>query len=85
VLRNSSALRRAASSASSSPQVTGASQSAKPMHRVSTQCKKVKVLLVHLKSPLKLYGLRLRSPDGAKEEFVLAATAQNLRKWQSLS
>jgi len=34
----------------------------------------------HLKRILKLDRLRLRGPQGAKDEFLLAATAQNLRK-----
>ncbi len=35
---------------------------------------------VHLKRILKLDRLRLRGPNGAKDEFYLAAAAQNLRK-----
>jgi hypothetical protein len=35
---------------------------------------------VHLKRILKLDRLRLRGPNGAKDEFHLAAAAQNLRK-----
>lgn len=34
----------------------------------------------HLKRILKLNRLRLRGPSGAKDEFLLAAIAQNLRK-----
>jgi transposase len=34
----------------------------------------------HLKRILKLDRPRLRGPNGAKDEFLLAATAQNLRK-----
>ena len=33
---------------------------------------------------LKLDRLRLRGPHGAKDEFLLAATAQNLRKLAKL-
>jgi len=33
---------------------------------------------------LKLDRLRLRGPNGAKDEFLLAATAQNLRKLAKL-
>ena len=33
---------------------------------------------------LRLGRLRLRGPDGAKDEFLLAATAQNLRKLAKL-
>jgi hypothetical protein len=44
------------------------------------QRKKVEMLFAHLKRILKLDRLRLRGPNGAKDEFHLAATAQNLRK-----
>lgn len=42
--------------------------------------KKVEMLFAHLKRILKLGRLRLRGPNGAKDEFLLAAAAQNLRK-----
>ena len=42
--------------------------------------KKVEMLFAHLKRILRLGRLRLRGPNGAKDEFLLAATAQNLRK-----
>ena len=42
--------------------------------------KKVEMLFAHLKRILKLDRLRLRGPNGAKDEFHLAAAAQNLRK-----
>jgi len=42
--------------------------------------KKVEMLFAHLKRILKLDRLRLRGPKGARDEFLLAATAQNLRK-----
>lgn len=42
--------------------------------------KKIEMLFAHLKRILKLDRLRLRGPNGAKDEFILAATAQNLRK-----
>ena len=38
------------------------------------------MLFAHLKRILKLDRLRLRGPNGARDEFHLAATAQNLRK-----
>ena len=38
----------------------------------------------HLKHILKLDRLRLRGPNGAHDEFLLAATAQNLRKLTKL-
>ena len=44
------------------------------------QRKKVEMLFAHLKRILRLDRLRLRGPSGAKDEFLLAATAQNLRK-----
>ena len=42
--------------------------------------KKVEMLFAHLKRILGLGRLRLRGPCGANNEFLLAATAQNLRK-----
>jgi hypothetical protein len=44
------------------------------------QRKKVEMLFAHLKRILKLDRLRLRDPNGARDEFHLAAAAQNLRK-----
>jgi transposase len=46
--------------------------------------KKVEMLFAHLKRILKLDRLRLRGPNGARDEFLLAATAQNLRKLAKL-
>lgn len=46
--------------------------------------KKVEMLFAHLKRIMKLDRLRLRGPNGAKDEFLLAATAQNLRKLAKL-
>jgi transposase len=46
--------------------------------------KKVEMLFAHLKRILGLGRLRLRGPCGAKDEFLLAATAQNLRKLAKL-
>jgi transposase len=48
------------------------------------QRKKVEMLFAHLKRILKLDRLRLRGPLGARDEFLLAATAQNLRKMAKL-
>ena len=42
--------------------------------------KKVEILFAHLKRILKLDKLRLRGFSGARDEFLLAATAQNLRR-----
>ena len=41
---------------------------------------KVEMLFAHLKRILKLGQLRLRGPSGAHDEFLLAATTQNLRR-----
>jgi transposase len=48
------------------------------------QRKKVEMLFAHLKRILRLDRLRLRGPRGAHDEFLLAATAQNLRKLAKL-
>src|ERR687893_808708 len=48
------------------------------------QRKKVEMLFAHLKRILNLGRLRLRSPNGARDEFHLAATAQNLRRLAKL-
>lgn len=50
----------------------------------SRRRKKVEMLFAHLKRILRLDRLRLRKPNGAKDEFLLAATAQNLRKLAKL-
>ena len=44
------------------------------------QRKKAGMLFAHLKRIVGLERLRLRGPCGARDEFHLAATAQNLRK-----
>jgi Transposase DDE domain len=46
--------------------------------------KKVEMLFAHLKRILRLDRLRLRGPCGARDEFLLAATVQNLRKLAKL-
>ena len=46
--------------------------------------KKVEMLFAHLKRILRLNRLRLRGPSGAKDEFLLATIAQNLRKLAKL-
>jgi transposase len=48
------------------------------------QRKKLEMLFAHLKRILGLERLRLRGPCGARDEFHLAATAQNLRKLAKL-
>ena len=46
--------------------------------------KKVEMLFAHLKRIVGLDRLRLRGPNGARDEFLLAAIAQNLRKLAKL-
>lgn len=46
----------------------------------SKERKKVEMLFAHLKRILRLDRLRLRGFSGAQDEFLLAATAQNLRR-----
>ena len=48
------------------------------------QRKKIEMLFAHLKRILGLGRLRLRGPTGARDEFLSAATAQNLRKLAKL-
>jgi hypothetical protein len=42
--------------------------------------KKVEILFAHLKRILNLDRLQLRGISGARDEFLMAATAQNLRR-----
>jgi hypothetical protein len=51
-----------------------------PQYKQSRRDRKVEMLLAHLKRILKLDRLRLRGLSGAHDEFLLAATAQNLRR-----
>lgn len=46
--------------------------------------KKVEMLFAHLKTILKVDRLRLRGLTGANDEFLLAATTQNLRRMAKL-
>jgi hypothetical protein len=48
------------------------------------QRKKIEMLFAHLKRIIGLRRLRLRGPTGAKDEFLLAATAQTPRKLAKL-
>lgn len=50
-----------------------------------TRRRKVEMLFAHLKRHLKIRRLRLRGLAGAAEEFLLAATAQNLRRLAKLA
>ena len=52
--------------------------------RTSRPRKKVEMLFARLKRILKLDRLRLQGPNCARDEFLLAATAQNLRKLAKL-
>ena len=53
---------------------------------ITSRCerKKVEMLFAHLKRIMRLDRLRLRGPNGARDEFHLAAAAQNLRKLPKL-
>jgi hypothetical protein len=51
------------------------------LQRSRHERKKVEMLFAHLKRILRLERLRLRGLTGASNEFPLAATAQNLRRW----
>ena len=52
----------------------------KAFQRSRNERKKVEMAFAHLKRILKLDRLRLRGLSGARDEILLAATAQNLRK-----
>jgi transposase len=52
----------------------------KAFERSRDERKKVEMAFAHLKRILKLDRLRLRGLSGARDEILLAATAQNLRK-----
>lgn len=59
--------------------------SGRPAYVVSRrERKKVEMLFAHLNRILRLDRLRLRGPSGARDEFHLAAAAQNLRKLAKL-
>ena len=52
-----------------------------PSYRVTRRHrKKVEMLFAHMKRILKMDRLRLRGLSGARDEFLLTATAQNLRR-----
>ena len=54
-------------------------------HEARRKRKKVEMLFAHLKRWQKLTRLRLRGLSGANEEFLLAATAQNLKRLAKLA
>ena len=56
----------------------------RPSSAPVTDRKKIEMLFAHLKRILRLARLRLRGPSGARDEFLLAATAQNLRRLAKL-
>jgi transposase len=55
-----------------------------PYERSRQERKKVEMLFAHLKRHLGFERLRLRGLSGARDEFLLAATAQNLRRLAKL-
>jgi hypothetical protein len=56
-----------------------------PAYRRSRrQRKQVEMLFAHTKRILKVDRLRLRGMSGAQDEFLLTATAQNLRRMAKL-
>jgi transposase len=60
--------------------VARAAQATEAFEQSRRDRKRVEMLFAHLKRILRLGRLRLRGPSGARTEFLLAATAQNLRK-----
>jgi transposase len=56
-----------------------------PFERSRKERKKVEMLFAHLKRNMRFERLRLRGLSGAGDEFLLAATAQNLRRLAKLS
>jgi hypothetical protein len=53
--------------------------------RARHERKRVEMLFAHLKRILRLGRLRLRGPRGAQFEFIMAAIAQNLRRFAKLA
>lgn len=53
--------------------------------RSRNQRKKVEMLFAHLKTTLRFERMRLRGLSGARDEFLLAAVAQNLRRMVRLT
>jgi len=56
-----------------------------PFERSRRERKKVEMLFAHLKRHMGFERLRLRGLSGASDEFLLAATAQNLRRLAKLT
>jgi hypothetical protein len=68
----------------SSRDVARAIATTEPYQQSRKDRKKVEMLFAHLKRILKLDRLRLRGMNGSRDEFLLAATAQNLRRMAKL-
>jgi len=62
------------------PDVARASGKTPAYRRIRRQRKQVEMLFAHMKRILKVDRLRLRGMSGAQDEFMLTATAQNLRR-----
>jgi transposase len=56
-----------------------------PYEQSTRERKKVEMLFAHLKRHLRFERLRLRGLSGARDEFLLAATVQNLRRLAKLA
>jgi hypothetical protein len=63
---------------------SGRSPTPKPFQQSRRERKKVEMRFAHMKRILKFDRLRLRGLSGAKEEVILTATAQNLRRLAKL-
>src|SRR3546814_8757464 len=72
--------RLAPSASGSSTPTTPQQESALESHHEHT----IEMLFAHLKRILKHDRLRLRGPNGARDELLLAATARNLHKMAKL-
>ena len=70
---------------SPSTKAPGTSPATSPRPTPLREGKKVEMLFAYLRRILKLARLRLRGPNGAKDEFLLAATAHSLRKLAKLT
>lgn len=64
--------------------VARAVRSTPDYRRTRRQRKQVEMLFAHMKRILKMDRLRLRGLSGARDEFLLTATAQNLRRMAKL-
>jgi hypothetical protein len=53
--------------------------------RSRNERKKVEMLFAHLQTTMRFERMRLRGPTGARDEFHLAAIAQNLRRMARLN